>query len=241
LICEFPARITYYDLDARGRPKISALLRYAHIAADINANQIGAGYEILKKYSMGFVLQRFAFEAKRMPLYEENVIIRTWPGSVEKGIYLRHGNMLSDENENLLEWTSLWVLFDLNERKILRPSALPVSIEGLGALGVTAQPKKIETSGDTGELISVHSHTVRYNELDTYGHMNNTHYGDMVENAVNHRGLDGEAFEWKRAQINYLSELRFGDEVEISCEKQNAALRISGAAGDKKIFSALLE
>jgi acyl-CoA thioesterase FadM len=107
LIYEAPARVTYYDLDCYGRFKLSALLRAAHIAADVNANDLGIGYRDLAAHSMGFILQRFGVNAARLPEYDENVIISTWPASVEKGVFIRCGKIESENRETLVEWTSL--------------------------------------------------------------------------------------------------------------------------------------
>jgi acyl-ACP thioesterase len=240
IIKEYPASITYYELDCFGRMKLSSILRLAHIAADLNANQLGIGYHALKDNGIGFVLQRFGLEAKRLPEYEEPILIRTWPGSVGKGIFLRHGIMLGGSDEALMEWTSLWVLFDLNERKILRPSALPIPLTGLGTLGVAAEPMKVDLSSEWGEGYTKYSHTVRFSETDTYNHMNNIFYGDMVANAIYMNGTTENPFEWKNAQINYLSEIRMGDTVDIDCKRNEKGYRVMGILDGKAVFSAVV-
>jgi acyl-ACP thioesterase len=238
LVYEAPARVTYYDLDCYGRFKLSALLRAAHIAADVNANDLCIGYRDLMAHSMGFILQRFGVSASRLPEYDENVVISTWPASVEKGVFIRCGKIESERGEPLVEWTSLWVLFDGNARKILKPAALPVQLDCAGMRGIETVAEKINPAGtDGGEFISEHIHTVSFSETDSNMHMNNTFYGDMTADAV--YGGSGETpGEWKRAQINYLTEARAGEHIKIRCVKNNGIYTAAGEAAEKKVFTA---
>ncbi|MDR1665116.1 MAG: hypothetical protein LBR83_09395 [Clostridiales bacterium] len=238
---EQPVRITYYDLDREGRFKLSALLRLAHIAADINANALGCGFNDLFPLSMSFVLQRFGLETKRLPEYDETVTVRTWPSDISKGTFLRKGNILDTSGNTLMEWTSLWVLLDLKARRILRPNALPKPLEGIGAQGVGAEALKVDVSEDWGEEFSAHVHTVRYSEVDTNKHMNNTFYGDLIADAL-HKNTGAEITPvFHHTQINYLSEVKQNEDIRVRCRREGGKFRVTGAAGERTAFSALLQ
>jgi acyl-ACP thioesterase len=241
LVYEAAERITYYDLDCYGRFKLSALLRAAHIAADVNANQLGIGYRDLAAHSMGFILQRFGVSAVRLPEDDENVMISTWPASIERGAFIRCGRIESLSGENLVEWTSLWVLFDINARKILKPGALPVQLDCAGMRGVGVTADRVDANGSEGEFFSEHIHTVSFSETDSNMHMNNTFYGDMAADAVYGSSLLFPAEtpgEWKSAQINYRSEARAGDRIKLRCAKNGAGYIITGATDQKRVFAA---
>ena len=204
-------RITYYDLDFRGMVKLSAILRMVHIAAEVNANDLGIGFETLHPLGMSFVLQRFGLKINRMPAYNETVKIRTWPAELARGTFLRKGDMYDAAGKKIMEWASLWILFDINSRKILKPSALPCEIPTVD-VAVDVAPEKVPQSIEGG---TKHIHTVRYADVDTNMHMNNSIYGDLIGNAV-FTELDEHAFKWKEVQINYLGETRAGEEIEIT-------------------------
>lgn len=239
-IYDEPTRITYYDLDGAGQLKISALLRMVHIAADQNANELHIGFKDLEPYAMAFVLQRFGLKTTRAPHYDEIVRIRTWPASIARGTFTRQGEMLDAHGDRLMEWTSLWVLLDLNARKILRPSALPVSLPEIGGLGISTEAAKICLPDGWGMPHYAYRHTVRYNEVDTNRHMNNTIYGDLIQNAVYELGQDAPA-DWSRLQINYLSETRLGEEIQVTCRKQDNLFLVTGTAHDQQAFLATLD
>jgi len=235
-------RITYYDLDLRGRVKLSALLRMVHIAADINANELGIGYEVLSGLNMSFVLQRFGLSFTRMPVYNENVTIKTWPDSIARGTFLRKGDMYDDNGNKLMEWSSLWILFDIAARKILKPAALPVELVGEGDKGVSIMPQRISMPQDAsalGKEFSSYTHTVRYAEVDTNIHMNNSIYGDLIGNALFPTTESAaNAPSWQEIQINYLAETRLGEEINVTAYQNGDTFLVAGQAPDRTAFTA---
>ena len=254
-------RINYYDLDARGALKFSAFLRMVHIAADENATDLGVGFKQLMPLGMSFVLQRFSASAVRLPAYGEGVSIATWPAALERGTFIRKGEMCDPEGNKLIEWASLWLLFDINERKILRPAALPVQLTGIGDQGVALNPQKVdipsgEISGESGTGMMRHSqytHRVRYADTDTNNHMNNAVYGDLAGNAV-FEARAGDILNagtlpdgWRQLHLNYLAEARPGEEINVTACKSNKAFYVSGEVStaenekNRRIFTAQIQ
>ncbi|MCL2571327.1 MAG: thioesterase [Defluviitaleaceae bacterium] len=231
-----PIRITYYDLDYRGKIKLSALLRMVHVAADVNASQLGAGYDVLAPLGMTFVLQRFGVSIIRMPVYNEDVFIRTWPSDVAKGTFLRRGDMYDSTGNKIMEWSSLWLLFDIAARKVLRPTALPTPLSSLGSEGVEVQPEKLTHPGDWGIPHSQFSHTVTYRDADTNMHMNNSVYGDLIGNAI--FTTTDSIPDWKQVQINYLAELPLGGNVEVEARRDSDSFIVIGNANGRTAFIA---
>jgi len=239
---ESQARITYYDLDFRGKIKLSALLRMVHVAADTNAKSLGAGYDVLAPLGMTFVLQRFGVGIARMPAYNEDVTIRTWPSDISKGTFLRRGDMYDKNGIKIMEWASLWLLFDINSRRVLRPSALPVSLSGLGDEGVKIMPEKLTLLDNFGRPFSHYSHTVSYRDVDTNMHMNNSIYGDLVGNAIFPESETTISKpDWNQVQINYLAEIRLGEEVDVRASRDGDSYMVIGEAGGRTAFIARVD
>lgn len=248
---EGTARITYFDLDYRGRVKLSSLMSMVHIAAEINAAQLGVGHSVLSPLNMSFILQRFGLTVTRMPEYDETVTVRTWPSEVGRGTFGRLGDMYDGTGKKLMEWASLWILFDLRQRKIQRASALPVTLPEFGGRGVQTLPLKIDLPADWGSPFSSYPHTVRCSEVDTNMHMNSSVYGDLIDNALFPAGgnwLGGGAPDWTRVQINYLAEARHGEEINVECRREGGKFLVSGGrteppaeARGRTAFTALVE
>jgi len=233
---EGKTRITYYDLDFKGNVKLSAILRMVHIAADIDAIQLGVGFSILHPLNITFVLQRFGLKISRMPVYDETVTIRTWPADLARGTFIRKGDMHDAKGNKLMEWASLWIVFDIAKRKILKPSALPVKFEPTTDIEVDILPTKIILPENVGTPFSEHIHTVRYADVDTNMHMNNSIYGDLLGNAV-FSSLD-DCTPWKEVQINYLGETRYGEEIKIAAYKSDGTYLVKGEAPGRTSFLA---
>ena len=235
---EGKTRVNYYDLDLWGNIKLSALLRMVHIAADINANELGIGYQALSAENMSFVLQRFGLSIMRMPVYSENVTIRTWPANISRGTFIRQGDMYDAKGQKIMEWSSMWLLFDIAARKILRPSSLPVSIERALDQSITVQPEKINISHEFGEPFFSFTHVVRYADVDTNMHMNNSVYGDLIGNAFFSAAQAKQHTDWKHVQINFLSETLLGEEVGIFAYREDDMFLIVGETPGRMVFTA---
>ena len=233
-------RISYYDLDMRGSLKLSALMRMIHVAADVNAASFGVGYTDLSNLNMTFVLQKIGFKFLRTPRYSETVRIRTWPSEISKGTFLRLGDMYDADGNKLIEWASLWILFDLENRKILKPNKLPVNIPEMGCLGVEVMPEKIVLADDAKTPFSTHTHHVRYADVDTNIHMNNSIYGDLIGNAVFLAEANLKHPDFRKVYINYLSEARFGECIDISATDYEDAVIVAGESNKRKTFCAKL-
>jgi len=221
-------RINYYELDLNGRLKLSALSKIVQTAADINATEIGVGFKSLVKSNMSFVLQRFAFGIERLPEYDEIVEIRTWPSSIERGTWLRKGDTFCHAGKKLLEWTSQWILFDISSRKILRPSALPVSLTEYGDNGVTIAPRRIVLP--QSEVTAQYTHTVRRADVDTNNHMNNSVYLDLVCNVTD------TPKNIREIQINYLAEARLGEEITVTARQAEGSVFVAGEVNGRSSF-----
>ena len=237
IIYDRPTRISYYDLDFAGNIKLSAFLRMVHIAADVNANDLGVGFDVLEPLDITWILQRFCVKFLRMPLYGEEVRLRTWPADIVRGIFLREGDMYDINNNKLIEWASQWILFNKKERKILKPSALPFSFKTAEKQNVSITPVKINYDPNFGDEYSSYVHDVRYCEVDTNMHMNNSIYGDLIGNALNPT-CELPGLRIKEVQINYQHEIKHGEKVLVTAAKNKDSLQIIGLLNDKRTFTA---
>jgi len=232
-------RITYYDLDMKGDIKLSALMRIVQTAADQNAKEIGVGFSTLAPLNMSFVLQRFGIGITKMPAYDEIVTVRTWPDAIARGTFFRKGDMSDTNGKKLMEWASQWILFDIAERKILKPKALPTELQSVLNMGVEIMPKKIRADQSSGEFYSSYTHAVRYSEVDTNHHMNNSVYGDLISNALYPTMESAKnSAPLREVQINYLAETRLGEVIDVKANRMENGYLVVGEANGRISFTA---
>ena len=234
MLYEQNSQINFYDLNSRGDVTLSALLKHVNIAAGTNADAIGVGLDVTVPLNLAFVVQRFGLRIFDWPTYRQTVKIRTWPSEILKGTFIRRGDMWDESGNKMMEWTSLWVLIDIKERKVKRPKALPIELPGYGTMGVGVEGQKIDVP-ENAELLASYPHIVRYSELDINMHMNNAVYGDLIANVAEIGRIPYK--KWSEVQFNYLNEALLGEEIKVECRKAEDTLYITGESQSRPVFS----
>jgi len=251
-------KIGFYDIDANGNIKLTALLKYINEAAWTNAEDLGASMETTIHSGVTFIIQRFGLRIFKTPKLNQKVTVQTWPAAMTRIAFKRNGSMLDEDGNKLMEWESLWVLLDINERKIRRPNAFPIEFPLYGQMGVTVESDKIAPFEEKEQLAS-YNHIVQFSELDLNMHMSNAIYADLIANVLSLKptpNIQG----WKDVYFNYVNEAKLNDEITVDYyrEQSNAnekthsetnkqthsetnELYVSGANGEKVIFNALIK
>jgi acyl-ACP thioesterase len=202
-----------YDTGPDGHLSLYALFNYFQDIASDHAVKLGYGRDELLKQNHFWVLSRIYAEITALPLWEEKIKLASWPRGTDKLFALRDFEMKSAGGQLLARATSSWLIIDRDSKRIQRPdnnltrlnSAVP------GEPGIRRNAEKIEPVVTGGQ--SSPPFTVRISDLDVNLHTNNTSYLNWVTDTYD---LD---FMLRNAplsvEINYLSESRFNDTVEI--------------------------
>jgi len=237
MVFEQKAKIGFYDLDANGDVTLTALLKHINQASWLHAEELGCGIEKTFEIGLAFIIQRMGLRILQLPTINQPIAVRTWPGEMTRSAFKRNGEILDTHGNKLVEWESLWVLIDINERKIKRPSAFPLDIPLAGKLGVEVEAAKIiGATSETGSSAS-YNHTVQFNEMDINLHMNNAIYGDLVANVLAHTKTP-KITEWQEVQFNYLNEAKFAEVVTVSYNQTDDQIYITGSTTEKSVFIA---
>ena len=238
MIYQKEEKISFYDLDANGNTKLTALLKYINEAAFYNAEDLGIGIEKTLEIDLAFIISRVGVRIFKVPELNEKVVVRTWPKEITRSSFKRNGDIRNEDGSKLLEWESLWVLIDINERKIKRPSAFPIEIPRYGKMDVEVEANKI-VMPEVKEESAFYKHNVQFSELDINLHMNNAIYGDLIANVLalfSSPNINA----WKEVQFNYVHEAKLGNEVLVNSYESNGCLYITGSFKEKTIFTAAI-
>ncbi|GHT91059.1 hypothetical protein FACS1894140_0860 [Spirochaetia bacterium] len=206
---KFP--IPFDAVDASDRLTAAATFDFFQEAAINDAERLGVGREALIKSGQVWVLSRMSVLWDSRPKWREAVTVRSWPRGGEKLFALRDYDIRDAGDKPIVRGRSGWIVLDIEKRRPLRPQTvmekLPLN-EGIDAL--TGNPVAVGTRADfkrTGERQAV------YSDIDYNGHVNNTRYIQWVQDTITDGAL--EAADQMRLDINYLSEVKFGETVEI--------------------------
>lgn len=214
------------------------ILRFTSDNAGEDFARRGMSWDFLQEKGVAFIVSRISFHVEKMPVYEQTIRLRTWESAPQGPFATRNFEILDAQtNTPLIKAQTQWVVFDVNNHKILpakaftlRPSpTLVTDFEGI-------KPGKILLPDD---METIAKHKIVFSELDANGHTNNSKYINFV---IDNLPADFQKKPVKDLRLNYSREAHLGEELEIKAKYDAAQNKYSvqGLIGDASSFEAEL-
>lgn len=228
-------RVPIYDVGPRHLLKYGTILRYVQETSEQHLGLLHVGYEEVRRQA-GLVFFIITTRARiyRRPTHKELVTIATHPRG-RGGVQFYRDFKFYDEGSSLLiDVMQTSVLADFETHKVQRPQAF----KQFGVFPDSPVPsaEKLPRISISEDLPLIGERKVRLSDLDSNGHMNNTVYGDVVEDFLPN-GLQGREIE--ELQITYLNEASLDDVISIHASEQEENVRMKGLREKGDCFSAL--
>jgi medium-chain acyl-[acyl-carrier-protein] hydrolase len=217
-------RIHVYETGPDGKLNLYSLFNYMQDIASDHAVKLGFGRDDLMRDNRFWVLSRMYAEIEEWPLWEDRILVRTWPNGTDKLFALRNYEVSYPDGKHVASGTSSWLILDQNTRRVQRPDSI------LSAYNPDLHPdsstvryaSKLEPA--TGDCVVSPVFRVRVSDLDVNFHTNNVRYLKWVSDSY---GLDFMMKNLPRsAEINYLAESRFDEEILINTSVDKEDKRI---------------
>ena len=225
-------RILTRDCDLTGQWKPSAILETMQEMAGIHGTLIGVGRNALLQKGVVWVLTRVEVVMDRYPRIGEVVSIETFPMPVRRWFFPRYFIFRDEQGQEIGRAGSLWVLLDVNTRKMAKPdicsALMPDNSDLLAPLGLPA------TVAEVSGTLETCTHTPVYADLDVNGHVNNTKYMDWCCNALGIETMT--AYCLSRFDVNYNLEILPGQEIRCELRRLGNDFSFSGFEGDARHF-----
>lgn len=199
-------------VDRFNRLRPSALLDMMQQVATNQCTGLRLDWDTMAGMGLFWAVTRTHVQLLRQPEPGSVITVETWPGVTSRVAYPRSTVGFDAEGNELFRAISLWVLMDLNTRKMVLPGKSGLDFTGIERGNELAVPGSLAPVRLEGKL----QRTVRFSELDINGHMSNTRYLDWMEDLLPssfHREHPLMDF-----TVSYLSEAREGDNIELSYE-----------------------
>ncbi len=170
--------VKWHDTDANRQITPSHLLMYMEETSNHHLIDSGMSLDELRdSHQLAFLLSRIAIRIYQ-PLYANDEIdVETWICASRGLAFVRCFRVLRNE-ETVAEAYSVWALMDIAQKKLLPVSAFPYQIEPELPLGAQLSARVRFPSLDT--MMYVGDRRIVYSDIDYNGHMNNTHYPNML-------------------------------------------------------------
>jgi acyl-ACP thioesterase len=203
--------VGFTAVDESGGLTLAAAFDYFQEAAIRHAEDLGVGRDPMTAQGQVWVLSRVSALVRRRPRQTEQIKVRTWPRGWEKLFALRDFDIQDEAGMPLASARSCWLIVDLEKRRPLRPQAamekLPLNA-GLDALADGGRGLEPALGAE-----KVAERTAAYSDIDFNGHMNNARYVQWVQDMVEGAAL--AQAKTMRLDINYLSEVKLGETLEL--------------------------
>jgi acyl-ACP thioesterase len=212
-------RVHVYETGANGKLNIYSLFNYMQDIASDHAEILGYGREDLMRDNRFWVLSRMYAEIKELPLWKDRIIIKTWPNGTDKLFALRNYEMYYPDGRIVGFATSSWLILDKETKKVQRPESL-LSHKHLDISPIDFFIRNAEKT----EAADEHGNTsrcfrIKASDLDINLHTNNTGYLKWVNDNYDLGFLMKN--DPQSAEINYLAESKYGEEIYIRTSSEN--------------------
>ncbi|MCR5514578.1 MAG: hypothetical protein K6F36_04000 [Bacilli bacterium] len=219
-----------------GNCRLSHLLK---IIQEIGARDIAAkGFgkaEIFDK-GMRWVISRIATKVNRIPAYDEEIEIVTFPEPPKWFFLPRYTTVLDKDGNVLLECETIWAVIDFKTRKPLLPNQFGLNIEYKDECEKTFElDSKIVPLETTNTL----ERKILFTDCDINQHMNNTVYVEWACDLLGSEFLKSKKLvDWRMA---YHTEAKEGETLTMNYALKDDILYVIGQVGERKVYEVWLK
>ena len=225
-------RIRDCDVSVNRALRPSCLFSMLQEASIDHTEQLGAGRSKTLDRGYLWVIARQSVTISRMPVYDEEIMLESWPGEMLHVLFPRYYRILDKNGECLLSASAIWSLINADTRSFVFPESAGINVPGI----VTGYEIPLPSGIRRQETASFREFTVPYSYTDINGHMNNIRYLDEAENMIpelaEQRSLRG-------IDVEYSHEICRGERMTISLGINGSCCYFTGD-GEKHYFSLLL-
>lgn len=221
------------------RMKPSYYLYLAQEMAGRHSELLNLDYDTLASRGVFWAVSRHRVQVTRTPVLGEKLRVETWPMPPTRSSFPRSVVAYDEAGCEVFRSMSLWVLMDINSRKMIVPGKSGIALAG------TVRGNELPSPGGLipRPLGVLKDRDVAFTDLDRNGHMNNTRcmewMADLLPGSFHARHM------LKEFTVCYLAEAREGQTLHLNLEMSDelsAQLDAVSGTGEEehRIFSARL-
>ena len=224
------------DIDASLKLRVSSFFKIVQDVIMHNTEELNVGTKETNEKGILWVISRCNVEISRLPNYQEEVICKTYPGPDKLNmIFPRYFQIEDNKGNVLIKLSSIWALIDKEKRTAIASSTIASRCIGESHEGELPLPTKI----DEIETKHMENRTIHYSDVDLNGHLNNTKYIELFLDL--HDSQFYKEHPIKKLTLNYLKEIKEGEQVSIFNNLSNKQEFVKIEANGVTSFFALIE
>jgi medium-chain acyl-[acyl-carrier-protein] hydrolase len=209
--------IHYYEVDYKKRALITSIVDFLGDIATKQSAELGVGIDYLIENKIAWVLYKWNVDMYKYPTYGEKIKIKTCPYSMRKFYAYRTFEIFNTEGELMGKAESIWFLINVEKRRPVR-----ISKDIYKFYGVDFEDEsvlEIEDIAKPSNLNNEKTFNVRYSDIDTNQHVNNSKYiAWAIETVPMEIVLN---YTLKNVKVTYEKETTYGETVRVFTEVIN--------------------
>lgn len=171
-------RVRWHDTDANRIITPSRLVGYMQETANAQLLANGTSLDALRdERGLAFLLSRITVRVYAPLTTDDEIRVETWICEGKGYRFDRCFRVFRGE-EVVAEAYSMWALLDLQSKRLLRATEFSYGFAGDEPLPADFSARVRHPA--VGEMECVGERRIVYSDIDYNGHMNNTHYPDML-------------------------------------------------------------
>ncbi len=200
------------DVDFNKQLKLSALFSHFQDSASEAVDNLGIGINTLQeKYGVAWILIKMKVEIIRHPLWNEEIIIETWPQEPKTLDFDRDFLVYDRDGNIIIKAISSWIIFDIKTRRIRKSEVINVKYpENITKRAIGSKFEKLKV---LGELELAYTRMIGYSDIDFNGHLNNSKYVDFITDCFSF--INHQEYTVKKCEVNFINEALPGETIEL--------------------------
>ncbi|MGX6980163.1 acyl-[acyl-carrier-protein] thioesterase [Vagococcus elongatus] len=200
-------RIQFYECDATGKLTLPMLLNIVIKTSEAQSEALGRGTGYVNSLGLTWVITQHDINISRLPETNEQVTVTTEAREHNKYFCYRNFWLHDTDGNELIAIESTFVLMNIETRKMV---SVP---EELIAPYESEKIKTIKRGEKIGDMDSFEKreYRVRFSDIDTNGHVNNSRYLDWMTDSLSFDFLMSRQPE--KILIRFIKEINYGETV----------------------------
>lgn len=211
--------INYYNVDAKLKCSITSIV---NLLADIGTEQsekLGVGIDYCMEHNKTWVFYQYDIKIKKYPKCYDRLTVETNPSGFKKFYASRDYNVYNkDTNELMATGEAVFFYIDLDKRRAVRIPDEQYTVYGID--DSNNKDFQVDRLEKLKEVKYSKEFSVRYSDIDSNRHVNNTKY---IEWAMEAMPIDLIIqYNLNRIRVTFEKECTYGEEIITSVEiKEN--------------------
>lgn len=202
--------LLHYMCDRNNKLTVPMLV---NLLLDVSGKQslkLGLGDDVINEMGYSWIILQYEFQIERMPLFKETIEIETFASEYNKLFTYRNFIVRDESGEKIIEVETTFALIDIEKRKMARLPAdilSPYEADFNKRLKRTPKPAPVDI-----EQAETKDYRVRYFDIDTNQHVNNSKYLSWVLDSLSPEFLTTHQLTY--GNIKFEKEVHEGQTVE---------------------------